>query len=132
MAEFLDKIKENIGKGLTTVTTASKELIETSRLKGEIAAARRRRRELLEELGSVVFVMVSRDAFEMERAREKCRAVAGLDERIRDLEESVRNVRLRAEEALGKRVAAAPCSCGADVPEGSRFCGKCGKPVAQD
>ncbi len=131
MAEILDKIRENIGKGLTTVTTASKELIETTRVKGEIAAARRRRRELLEELGSIVFVMASRDAFEMDRVREKCRAIAGLDERIRDLEESVRNVRPKPEEAVGTRTAAAPCSCGADIPEGSKFCGKCGKPVAQ-
>ncbi len=130
MAEFLDKIKENIGKGLTTVTTASKELIETTRLKGEISAARRQRRELLEELGSIVFVMVSRDAFEIERVREKCRAVAGLDERIRDLEEAVHNVHLKTEEALGKKAAAAACSCGAEIPDGSKYCGKCGKPVA--
>lgn len=130
MAEFLDKIKENIGKGLTTVSVASKEFVETSRLKGEIAAARRRRGELIEELGSVVFVMMSRDALDMERVREKCGAVAGLDERIRALEESIRNVHLKSEEALGKRHAAASCSCGADIPDGSKFCGKCGKPVA--
>jgi len=129
MTEFLDKIKENIGKGLATVTVASKELIETSRLKGEIAAARRRRRELIEELGSVVFVMVSRDVLDMERVREKCRAVAGLDGRIRELEESVRNLHLKSEETLGRRKAAAPCPCGADIPDGAKFCGKCGKPV---
>jgi len=130
MAELLDKIKENIGKGLTTVTVASKELIETSRLKGEIAAARRRRRELVEELGSIVFAMVSRDALDVERVREKCGAVAGLDARIRELEESVRNIHLKSEEAIGKRQATASCSCGADIPAGSKFCGKCGKPVA--
>ncbi len=129
MAEILVKIKENIGKGLTTVTTASKELIETTRLKGEIAAARRRRRELLEELGSIVFVMMSRDSPEPERVREKCRTVAGADERIRELEESVRNIHLKSQEALGKRKAAA-CACGADIPDGAKFCGKCGKPVA--
>ncbi len=131
MAEILDKIKENIGKGLTTVTTASKELIETTRLKGEIAAARRQRRELLEELGSIVFVMMSRDSLELERVREKCREIGGLDERIRELEDAVRNVHLKSEEALGKRAAAGRCSCGAEVPEGSKFCGKCGTPVAQ-
>lgn len=131
MAELLDKIKENIGKGIATVSVASKELVETSRLKGEIAGARRRRRELIEELGNVVFVMESRDAFDMERVREKCRGVAGLDERIRELEEAVRDVRRRSEELLGKRKAAIPpCSCGADVPEGAKFCGKCGKQVA--
>jgi len=131
MTEFLDKIKENIGKGLTTVTVASKELIETSRLKGEIAAARRRKRELLEELGSIVFVMVSRDAFEMDRVREKCGAVAGLEERIRGLEEAIRDLHAKSEEALGKRKAAA-CPCGAEIPDGAKFCGKCGKPVGQD
>ncbi len=131
MAEILDKIRENIGKGLTTVTTASKELIETSRLKGEIAAAHRQRRELLEELGSIVFVMMSRDSLELERVREKCRAVGVLDERIREFEEAVRALRLKSEQAPGKRVAPARCSCGAEIPEGSKFCGKCGKPVAQ-
>ncbi len=129
MAEFLDKIKENIGKGITTVSVASKELIETSRLKGEIAAARRQKRELLEELGSIVFVMVSRDAFDMERVREKCAAAGGLDERIRGLEEAIRELHAKSEEALGKKKAAA-CECGADIPEGAKFCGKCGKPVA--
>ncbi len=131
MAEFLDKIKENIGKGITTVSVASKELIETSRLKGEIAAARRQKRELLEELGSIVFVMVSRDAFEMERVREKCAAVGGLDERIRGLEEAIRELHAKSEEALGKRKSPA-CECGADLPEGANFCGKCGKPVARE
>ncbi len=130
MTEFLDRIKENIGKGLTTVTVASKELIETSRLKGEIAAARRQKRELLEELGSIVFVMVSRDALEMERVREKCRAVEGLEERIRGLEAAIRDLHAKSEEALGKRKAAA-CACGAEIPEGANFCGKCGTPVAR-
>ncbi len=131
MAEFLDKIKENIGKGITTVSVASKELVETSRLKGEIAGARRRRRDLIEELGSVVFAMESRGAFDMERVREKCRAIAGLDERIRELEEAVRNVHRRSEEVLGRpKDASPPCSCGAGIPEGAKFCGKCGKPVA--
>ena len=116
MTEFLDKIKENIGRGFTTVTVASKDFIETSRLKGEIAAARRRRRDTIEELGSIVFAMVSRDALDTER--------------IRELEESVRTVHLRSEGAVGKQKAAAPCSCGADIPDGSKFCGKCGKPVA--
>ncbi len=131
MAEFLDKIKENIGKGITTVSVASKELIETSRLKGEIAAARRQKRELLEELGSIVFVMVSRDSFELERIREKCAAVGGLDERIRVLEKAIRELHAKSEEARGKRKAAA-CACGAEIPEGAKFCGKCGKPVVRE
>ncbi len=132
MAEILEKIKENIGKGLTTVSVTSKELIETSRLKGEIAGARRRRRELVEELGSVVFAMVSRDAFDMERVRGKCDEVAGQDARIRELEEAVRDVHAKSDEALGKRKAQATCSCGAVIPDGSKFCGKCGTPVARD
>lgn len=130
MAVLLDRIRDNIGKGLATVAVASKEFVETSRLKGEIVAARRRKRELAEELGSIVFAMVSRDALDMERVRENCRAVAGLDERIRELEASVRNVRARSEETLGRRKAAVTCSCGADIPDGGKICGECGNPVA--
>src|SRR5512145_2082201 len=105
MAEFLDKIKENIGKGLATVTVASKDLIEASRLKAEIAGARRRRRDAIEELGSIVFAMASRDALDVERIREKCREVGGIDERIRELEESVRSVHPRPGEAVGRQAA---------------------------
>lgn len=36
MADFFEKITESIDKGIKTVSSKSKELIETTKLKGEI------------------------------------------------------------------------------------------------
>lgn len=130
MADFFDKIKQGVGKGITTVSVKSKEVFETTKLKGQIGTLQGQKREALEELGNIVYNLFLKGGFDEERINKgKCEAIAGLDRQIKEKEEELRQIHLKAEEALGRPKAISICDCGAGIYEGSKFCGKCGKKV---
>jgi len=129
VADFFDKMKQGVGKGVTTVSVKSKEMLETSKLKSQIADIQKQRKESLEELGNVVFTMFLKSAFDEERLRSKSAAIATLDDQIKQKEKELMEIHAKAQEALGKPKPIAICSCGAEIYEGTKFCGKCGARV---
>jgi NADH pyrophosphatase NudC (nudix superfamily) len=129
MADFLDKVKQGFGKGVTTVSVKSKELLETSKLKSQIAEVQKQKKEALEELGNIVYTMFLKGAFDDERLQAKSMAIAALDEQIKAKENELMETRARAQEALGKPKPIGVCACGAEIHEGTKFCGKCGAKV---
>lgn len=133
MAEFLDKLKKGIDKGLTTVTVKSKEMLETTQLRGQLRELQDQKRETLEELGNVVYTLFTQGTLDQEQGRvhEKCTALVTVDQKIREKEEEIRQVQLRAQQALGKSATppVTQCKCSADLYEGTKFCASCGKPV---
>ena len=129
MADFLDKVKQGVGKGVTTVSVKSKEMLETSKLKSQIADIQKQKKESLEEFGNIVYTMHLKGAFDEERLDAKSAAIAALDEQIEQKEKEVIETRAKAQEALGKPRPVAVCSCGAELYEGTKFCGKCGARV---
>lgn len=129
MADFFDKFKQGVGKGVTTVSVKSKEMIEISKVKSHIANIQQQKKEALEELGSIAHTMLLKGALDEDRLRAKSAAIAALDEEIRQKEDERIEIHGRAQEALGKPKSVAICSCGAGIYEGTKFCGKCGKRV---
>ncbi len=129
MADFFDKVKQGIDKGITTVRVKSKEVIETTKIKGQIRAIQERKNAALEELGNIVYTMFLKGGFDEERAKEKCEGIRGLDSQIKEKEKELNQIHLQTEEALGKPKAVAICDCRAEIYEGAKFCGKCGKRV---
>jgi NADH pyrophosphatase NudC (nudix superfamily) len=127
MADFFDKVKQGIGKGITTVSVKSKEALETTKLKGQIVTLQERKKSALEELGNIVFTMFLKGSFDEERIKGKCEIIRGLDSQIKEKEDELRQVHLKAQEALGLPKAVAVCNCGAEIYEGTKFCGKCGQ-----
>jgi len=51
MVDFLDKLKEQVAAGLTTVTTKSRVAVETTRLRSQIRRIAKEKREILAQLG---------------------------------------------------------------------------------
>jgi NADH pyrophosphatase NudC (nudix superfamily) len=133
MSEFLDKLKRGIDKGVTTVTVKSKEALETTQLRSQVKTLQEEKQRGLEELGNIVYTLYVQGTLETEagRVRVKCSALAALDQKIRDKEDEIRQVQLKAQEALGKTPASplGVCACGAPIYEGMNFCGGCGKNV---
>ncbi len=129
MADFFDKVKEGVGKGLTTVSVKSKEMVETTKIKGHIGTFQGQRKLAIEELGNIVYTMHVKGALDEERIRGKCEAIAGIDKQIKEKEEELTQVHLKAQQELGMPKAVAMCACGAAIYEGSKFWGKCGKKV---
>ena len=131
MADFFDKVKQGIGKGITTVSVKSKEAIENTKLKGQIGTLQEQKKSALEELGNIVYTMFLKGSFDEERFKGKCEAIAGIDRQIKEKEEELRQIHCKAEEALGRPKAIGICDCGAEIYEGVKFCGKCGKKVQE-
>jgi NADH pyrophosphatase NudC (nudix superfamily) len=75
--------------------------------------------------------MFFKESFDEERIKGKCEAIRGLDSQIKEKEEELKQVYLKAQEALGLPKTVAVCSCGAEIYEGTKFCGKCGKNVEE-
>jgi hypothetical protein len=55
MADFLDKLKQGLDRGITTVGVKSKELIETQKVKGHISSIELKKRKAFEDLGAIVY-----------------------------------------------------------------------------
>jgi NADH pyrophosphatase NudC (nudix superfamily) len=129
MADIFDKLKQGVGKGVTTVSVKSKEMMEVSKLKSQTAEIQRQKKEALEELGNIVYSMHLKGSFDEERLRAKSAAIVTLDDQMRHKEKELKEVHAKAQEALGKPKPVAICTCGAEIYEGTKFCGKCGKNV---
>lgn len=68
MADFLDKLKRGLDKGITTVGVKSKEVIETQKVKGQITNLEFKKKMALEELGKTIYI---RYRFEKDQGIEK-------------------------------------------------------------
>jgi hypothetical protein len=101
---------------------ARRPLPPAGRLRRERRALLRIREDRLRDLGGLVLEMYRRDDFRPELVDERCAELAGVDERLYELD-----ALLRA--ATGKRRPAARCACGTPIMWGSRFCASCGRPV---
>jgi len=77
MANFLDKVKQGLGKGVTTVSVKSKEMLETTKIKSQVGELEQRRRDALGELGNIAYTMFLKDAFAEERLKAKCAGGVG-------------------------------------------------------
>lgn len=126
MADFFNKVKQGIGKGVATASVKSKEALDATKIKSQIHEFEDQKKALLEELGNIVYVMSFGDGFDGERLKTKCSAVAALDDQIKKKGEELKEVHMKAAEALGKPKAIATCTCGEEIHEGTKFCGKCG------
>ena len=136
MADFLDKLKEQVTAGITTVTTKSRVAVETTRLRSQIRRIAKEKREALAQLGTRAYQEIcERGHLEQDRIQEAVQRIQTLDHSIKDLEKEI--TRLEAVDAAtpwpsgGGEQPIATCTCGASWPEGGKFCGTCGVNVQE-
>jgi hypothetical protein len=129
MAGLFDKMKEGIGKGVTAASVKSKEMLDSSKIKGKIDSLAKQKEELLTELGNIAFTMYTKGSFNETLLNSKCLVIANLNNEIGEREKELRDIRLKAEEAMGKKRPVDRCACGADIFENTKFCGVCGRKV---
>lgn len=127
MTDFLDRLKQGVGKGVTTVTVKSKEALDVARLRSAIADSQNRKKTALEELGNIAYTMHLNGSFDDERLHAVSAAIADLDEEIQRKQSELAETHARAQEALGKPRPVGVCACGASIYERDKFCGRCGR-----
>jgi len=131
MAEFLDRLREQVSAGITTVTTKSRVALETTRLRSQIRRIVEEKKEALAQLGTRAYQeMCQRGQLDHDGMQA---AVKGIQELDRSMEELGKEItRLEALDAATPWPAGrgekpiATCTCGAPLPEGTKFCGNCG------
>jgi NADH pyrophosphatase NudC (nudix superfamily) len=133
VADFLDKLKKGLDKGITTVSVKSKEVLETTQLRNRLTTLQKEKREGFAELGSIVYTSYLQGRLEetLMQMQDKCKPLAVLDEKIRETEADIAKVHMKAQQALGDESTEGQgrCSCGAALRTDTKFCGGCGKPV---
>ena len=129
MEDFIKKLKKGIDKGITIVAAKSKEIVDSTLIKKEIADLEEAKRNTLEALGQIVYNMSQENTGEAEATeaiKEKCAAITSLNEKIAAKEEELIKIARQAQDGLGKITCA---YCGAAVAEENKFCGNCGAKI---
>jgi len=132
MADFFKKITGGIDKGIKVVGSKGKELMETTRLKGEIRDDQDSIQNRFKDLGKKVFEMLNRGALNEDELKIDCGEIASLFKKITELEEAIKKAEL---EALKTRYGAdiMIChKCGAHNKYDSKFCMSCGSVLATE
>jgi len=129
MADFFDKVKQGISRGVTTASVKSKEMLEVTRLKSQIDTVQIQKRGAIEELGNIVYTMLLKENIDEVRIKDKGTAILKLDSQIKDIENEILIVQNKARESLGGVAPVGKCTCGADIFEDTKFCSGCGKKV---
>lgn len=123
MADFFERVRSGLDKGLNTVSVKSKEVLEVTKINNQIGGLKDQIARLQRELGEAVYEMNLQGSIDQNGIKEKCDAITALKQQIQEKETELLNVRANAAAAMGQLVCP---SCKTEVPEGAKFCGKCG------
>jgi hypothetical protein len=132
--DLLTIFKDGIGRGLRVLNIRSKEANDTLRIKNTIRQLDRRRREAVYDMGAAVYRTFKHTGKVVEdTVSARCGDIDKIEAEIEEWREKLRLVHVNARKALGSVMALAKprvvafCDCGAEIYEGTRFCGECFK-----
>ncbi len=133
MADFFGKVGDMFNKGVATVSSGSKTMVEKSKLNTVIRNLEEERRQLTENLGNIVYSMCVNDrlgSIAKDDLLDACDAITARTEQI-----AVQRQRIDELDAEMKRVTgggsaiSVTCSCGHTNAPGAKFCAKCGNKI---
>src|SRR5262245_34175594 len=105
MADFFSRVKEQVEAGITTVTTKSRVVVETTRLRRQMGKIAQERKEALAQLGAWVYQeMGQRGQVDPEGLREAVARIQTLDRAVEEQRQEITR--------LGALAAASPWSAG--------------------
>ncbi len=132
MADFIKKITDNIDKGIKTVSSKGKELIETTKLKGELKDVQNSIESRFLALGKKVFEMLNRGALNEEELRMDWKEIVFLFRKLTEIENAIKQVELEAMKVrYGGDIIMCP-RCGGHNKSDAKFCMSCGSPIVKE
>jgi predicted nucleic acid-binding Zn ribbon protein len=126
MADFFEKVRGGIDKGIKTVSSKGKEFLETTRLKGEIKDVQASIQSRYNALGKKVFEMLNRGLLNEDELKADCGEIAKLFKRITELENAIKQAELEASKMRYGEDAIMCAKCGVPNKSGDKFCSSCG------
>lgn len=132
MTDFFEKVKGGIDKGIKTVSSKSKEFLETTKLKGEIRDVEANIQNRFNALGKKVFEMINRDALNEDELKADCGEIGALFKKITELEEAIKQAELEALKMRHGADAIMCPKCGTPNKSGDKFCSGCGSQLVAE
>jgi uncharacterized small protein (DUF1192 family) len=126
MADFFERVKDGLDKGLNTVSVKSKEVLETTRINSQIGGLKEQIARNQRELGEAVYEMNLKGVFDQNGVKEQCDAITALKRQIEAKEAELQEIHDKAAAALGRLTCP---NCKTEVAEGTKFCGNCGTKI---
>jgi len=132
MADFFDKMRDSINKGVATVSTGSKTMIEKSKINAAIKTLEDEKKQLAEMLGNKVFhfcTTVPEGDVPRDELISFCNEIISRNEQILVHRKKIEELDAEMNQVKGTgQTFNVPivCSCGCNNVAGAKFCAKCG------
>lgn len=128
MADFFDKVKDSMNKGIATVSTGSKTMLEKSRINSIIKNLEDEKKQLAEIAGNKVLAYCMNNA-EGDIPRSEVASILGeivsRDEQIAAQQQRIAELDSEMEQVRGGGLGGI-CQCGHENAPGAKFCARCG------
>lgn len=132
MADFFEKMKDGFNKGVATVSTGSKMMLEKTKINAVIKNLEDERKQLAEILGNNIHTFCSEHA-EGDIPREEvisiCNEITARNQQIEVQKKKIEELESEMNQVMGNFAASDAvnvCRCGHENAAGAKFCAKCG------
>ena len=136
MADFFDKMKDGFNKGVATVSTGSKTMIEKTKINTIIKGLEDEKKRLAEVLGNKVYNFCLENA-ECDVPRDAvisiCNEITARNEQIEVQKKKIEELDAEMNQVMGNSSNSNLiniCQCGHANSAGAKFCAKCGNKLS--
>lgn len=132
MADFFNKMKDSINKGVATVSTGSKTMIEKSKINAVIKNLEDEKKQLAEIMGNKIYQFClanAQDDIPRDEVIGFCEEITSRNEQIEIQRKKIEELDAEMNQVIGSGQnlnVPITCSCGCSNAPGAKFCAKCG------
>jgi len=90
------------------------------------------KKNVLEEIGTIVYTNISQGLSEDKKVKEMCDRMKGIDNQIKEKEGEILRLSDKVKESILGLKPIPPCDCGTELYEGIKYCYECGKKVVEN
>lgn len=143
MAGIFDKVVVGLTKGVDTVSENSKILVEKARLNTQIEEMDKKKAQLIQNLGYLVYNMQARGEVQIEQCEGICKEITSLNKQMEAFQDQIQSLEQtrtqtvqqqeeQQQEEQQETFDGVTCECGFTNKAIAKFCSKCGKPLVKD
>lgn len=131
MADIFDKMKAGINKGVATISTGSKTVVEKTKINSIIHNLDEEKKRLCEMMGIKIFEFCAENPgtdFPCEEMGSFCAQIVQCNLQIEEQKKKLAELDIEMNRVLGTQTLqeGKVCKCGYTNINGARFCAKCG------
>ena len=131
MADFFDKMKDGFNKGVATVSTGSKTMIEKTKINSCIKTLEDEKKQLAEIMGNKIYNFCNENPegdIPRDEVTSICNEISARNEQIELQKKKLADLDAEMNQVMGTSInnLGSTCACGHTNAPGAKFCAKCG------